>query len=85
MLPSASIALEKIAAFSKIMSDLLDNGEMSAREAYLRTPIVGENPRQQGSRQNSHSRQRGPTRMFVVWTGMARSERFELPTLRFEV
>lgn len=40
MLPSASIDTEKVAAFSKLMSDLLDNGETPARKAYLRTLVV---------------------------------------------
>lgn len=39
VLPSASIDPEKVAAFSKLMSDLLDNGETPARKAYLRTLI----------------------------------------------
>jgi len=39
MSPSGSIAPEKIAAFSKLMIDLLDNGETPARKAYLRTLI----------------------------------------------
>jgi site-specific DNA recombinase len=39
MLPSASIDPEKVAEFSKLMSDLLDNGETLARKAYLRTLI----------------------------------------------
>jgi hypothetical protein len=38
MLPSAIIDPEKIAAFSGLMGDLLDNGETPARKAYLRTP-----------------------------------------------
>jgi site-specific DNA recombinase len=42
MLPSASIHPERLAAFSKLMSDLLDNGETPARKAYLRTVIVGD-------------------------------------------
>ena len=37
--PSANIDPEKIAAFSKLMTDLLDNGETPARKAYLRTLI----------------------------------------------
>ncbi len=40
VLPSASIDPERIAAFSKLMRDLLDNGETPARKAYLRT-VVG--------------------------------------------
>ena len=39
MSPSGSIAPEKIAAFSKLMTDLLENGETPARKAYLRTLI----------------------------------------------
>ena len=38
-LPSANIDPEKIAAFSKLMRDLLNNGETPARKAYLRTLI----------------------------------------------
>ena len=38
-LPSASIDPEKVAAFSNLMTDLLDNGETPARKAYLRTLI----------------------------------------------
>jgi hypothetical protein len=37
--PSAVVDPEKIAAFSKLMSDLLENGETPARKAYLRTLI----------------------------------------------
>ena len=37
--PSANIDPDKIAAFSKLMTDLLDNGETPARKAYLRTLI----------------------------------------------
>jgi hypothetical protein len=40
VLPSASIDPERIAAFSKLMRDLLYNGETPARKAYLRT-LVG--------------------------------------------
>jgi site-specific DNA recombinase len=39
MLLSTSIDPEKVAAFSKLMSDLLDIGETPARKAYLRTLI----------------------------------------------
>jgi hypothetical protein len=38
-LPSASIGADRIAAFSKLMTDLLDGGETPARKAYLRTLI----------------------------------------------
>jgi hypothetical protein len=37
--PSSAIDPDKIAAFSKLMADLLDNGETPARKAYLRTLI----------------------------------------------
>jgi len=37
--PSANIDPKKIAAFGKLMTDLLDNGETPARKAYLRTLI----------------------------------------------
>jgi hypothetical protein len=40
LLPSASIDPERIATFSKLMRDLLDNGETPARKAYLPT-LVG--------------------------------------------
>ena len=37
--PSAAIDPDKIAAFSRLMTDLLANGETPARKAYLRTLI----------------------------------------------
>ena len=41
MLPSSSIDPDKIAAFSKLMSDLLEDGETAAHKAYLRTLVGG--------------------------------------------
>ncbi len=86
--PSANIDPEKIAAFSKPITDLLDNG--APREASLRTLIgaiiVGDKSVKivAESRQSGDPRQnQPPPKRSWFGTGMARPTRFERVTSTF--